>query len=971
MDLEERIKAIGRKLHRASLRSTPSLFDRRRWKGKVMEWAMRDETFKTRLFQFVDLLPSLKEDAMVVRLLKEYFADAPSPHLLKMGIRAVPELPPFTALTARLVRANVRSLARQFIGGENEKEVGETVRSLWMDGFAFSIDILGETVLSEKEADFYTDNYLRAILYLYEIIKAWPSRPLLERDDKGPIPSLSLSLKVSSFYSQLDPMDWEGSMERTKERLSPIFEKAKDLYASITFDMEHYHYKDLTIAIFKDLTERFRDVEAGIAIQAYLKDSRKDLEDLISWAKDRGKRLTIRLVKGAYWDYEVAVNRQKGWPVPVYLEKEETDQNYEALTRVLLENVEYVKPAFATHNIRSISNAIAIGEELGIPEGAMEFQMLYGMAEPIRDAVKDLGYRVRVYTPMGRLIPGMAYLIRRLLENTSNESFLRRSFVERLTFEELMAKPSPKGKVIPEEGDFKNEPPTDFSREENRRSMKEALSGIKEDLGRRYPLYIGGRQIEREEGITSRNPARPEEVVGIVSKASRKDAERAVKEAKAALKDWKETPPEERASYLFKVAQLMRERRFYLMALMVHEVGKNWKEADGDVAEAIDYLEYYGREMVRLSKEEKVKSLPGERNRYIYEPRGIGVVISPWNFPLAIPTGMVSAGLVTGNCILFKPSSLSPVIGWWLVELFRLSGIPDGVLNFVPGGGEEVGDFLVEHPEVDFIAFTGSKEVGLRIVEAAGRVRPGQKGIKRVIAEMGGKNAIIIDETADIDEAVKGVLESALGYQGQKCSACSRVILVGKVEGFLERLKDAMESIGIGPPEEPGNLMGPLIDEKAVERVRGYVERGMKEGKPLLLREVRGDGYYMGPSIFVDIDPSSPLAQEEIFGPLLVILKAKDMDEALEIANSTSYALTGGLYSRSPRNIEKVKKEFLVGNLYINRKITGAIVGRQPFGGFAMSGVGSKAGGPDYLIQFMNPRSISENMMRRGFVPMG
>lgn len=977
MDLEERIRAIGRRLYEASIRSTPSIFDKRRWKGRMMEWAMRDEVFKTKLFHFVDLLPALKEDALVVRLLKEYFLDGPSSsYFVRMGIKWLPESLPFSTLVAKLVRANVRGLARQFIGGEKDEEIEEAVSSLRRSGFAFSVDILGETVVSEREADSYKDRYIRLLDRLHERRGEWPPNPLLDRDDRGPVPTIDLSVKVSSFYSQLDPMDWEGSIQKTRDRLRPLFERARDLSASITFDMEHYYYKDLTIALFKELLEEegLEGVFGGIAIQAYLRDSRRDLEGLISWAKEKKRRVMVRLVKGAYWDYEVAINRQRGWSIPVFLEKEETDHNYEELTRLLLENISSVRPAFATHNIRSISNAIAIAEELGIPEGAIEFQMLYGMAEPVREAVRGLGYRVRIYVPVGDLIPGMAYLIRRLLENTSNESFLRRSFFERMPFDTLMARPTPKGaKDSKTEGTnplaFHNEPPIDFSKAINRQKMIEGLERIRKRFGKEYPLYIGGESIIKEGKIPSVNPSRPEEVVGVVSKGSKEEAERAVEEAKKAWKEWRKVPAEERASYLFKVAERMRKERFDLIALMVYEVGKSWKEADGDVAEAIDYLEYYGREMVRLSREVRVASYPGESNEYIYEPKGIGVVISPWNFPLAIPTGMVSAGIVTGNCVIFKPSSLAPVTGWQLAEFFRDVGLPCGVLQFLPGSGEEVGEHLIAHPEIDFIAFTGSMDVGLKIVESSAKVRPGQKGVKRVIAEMGGKNAIIVDETADMDEAIKGIVGSALGYQGQKCSACSRVILVGEIDGFLDRLKEAMASVRIGPPEDPGNFMGPLIDDKAVGKVKGYIDRGLKEGRPLLVKEVKGEGYFIGPAIFIDIDPYSSLAQEEIFGPLIVILRAKDIDEAIEIANSTPYALTGGLYSRSPKNIRKVKEGFMVGNLYINRKITGALVGRQPFGGFGMSGIGSKAGGPDYLIQFMNPRSISENTMRRGFIP--
>ena len=414
----------------------------------------------------------------------------------------------------------------------------------------------------------------------------------------------------------------------------------------------------------------------------------------------------------------------------------------------------------------------------------------------------------------------------------------------------------------------------------------------------------------------------------------------------------------------------MRKQRLQLAALEVLEVGKTWQDADGDVAEAIDYLEYYGREMIRLGKPKKLGNYPGEENYYRYLPKGIAAVIAPWNFPLAIATGMTSAAVVAGNCAIFKPSGLSPVIGYKLCDIFQSVGLPPGVLQFLPGPGSEVGEYLVSHPSVDLIAFTGSREVGLRILELAGATRQGQRNVKKVVAELGGKNAIIVDGTADIDEAVKGVVGSAFGYQGQKCSACSRVIVERDAyREFCERLREAVGSIRIGPTENPSNSMGPMIDGKALEKVRAYITLGRQEATPLIIKEAEGGGFFAGPAVFIDVEPGSRLAQEEIFGPVLAVMQAGDIGEAISIANNSQYALTGGLYSRSPGNIQKVKEEFLVGNLYINRKITGALVGRQPFGGFGMSGVGSKAGGQDYLLQFMNPVCISENMMRRGFAP--
>jgi RHH-type transcriptional regulator, proline utilization regulon repressor / proline dehydrogenase / delta 1-pyrroline-5-carboxylate dehydrogenase len=972
-DLEQNVKRIGMKLNDLIGGEIPSLFDGRRWKGQVMERAMRDETFKVQLFRFIDVLPALKNDSLVMDLLNEYFADVEeAPKILRLGLSRLSAARILPQVSARIIRRGAESFARQFIAGRDPEDSLPALEDLNKEGLAITIDLLGEAVLTDGEANEYARRYLELLRFLSPKVNQWRSTPILEKDDRGSIPRLDVSLKVSSFYSQLDPCDWEGSIAYAARGMGAVIEEARESGASVTVDMEHYYLKDLTIAIFKRIVEEHPDYPfLGIALQAYLKDTKQDVMNLVDWAKKSGRRIAIRHVKGAYWDYETVMNRQKGLPVPVFMDKEETDFSYEEITRILMENVEHVRPAIATHNIRSISHAIAVVESLNLPQESYEFQVIYGMAEPVRGALRKQGYRVRAYTPIGALIPGMAYLIRRLLENTSNESFLRNSFMEDKPLVDLLRAPRPKRSAAPKESedqDFVNEPCLDFSRAENRTATIRALGKAKENFGGEYPLLIGDKEIWTDNKTESLNPANPTQVVGRVSTGGKAEAEKAVEEARKAWGSWRKTSPEQRAEYLVRAAAELRNRRFELIALEVYEVGKTRQDADADIAEAIDFLEYYAREMRRLGKPKRQGNYPGEANVLAYEPKGVGVVIAPWNFPMAIPMGMVSAGIVTGNCVIFKPSGLSPVLGRQLVEVFRAVGLPPGVLQFVPGPGDEVGEHLVGHPGIDFVAFTGSMEVGLRIVEMAAETQPGQGSVKKVIAEMGGKNAIIVDETADLDEAVSGIVHSSLGFQGQKCSACSRVIFTGDgFDQFCTRLKEAMESINIGPPEEPATFMGPVVDENAQKRIQRYIEMGKKEGKALLLRETNQAGYFVGPAIFTNVSPGSLLAQEEIFGPVVAIMRAHDLDEALEIANGTVQALTGGLYSRSPANIEKVREEFRVGNLYVNRTITGALVGRQPFGGFGMSGIGSKAGGPDYLLQFTNAKSISENTLRRGF----
>jgi RHH-type proline utilization regulon transcriptional repressor/proline dehydrogenase/delta 1-pyrroline-5-carboxylate dehydrogenase len=892
--LEDRIREIGEHIYSSSKAEIPSVFDKSRWIGNAVDWAMKDEDFKINLLRFIDVLPALRTDERIVSLLKEYFSDDEEAcGIMKWGLKGLPAKGIVSSILGKSIKQNVEAFARQFIAGKDVEDALDFLLSLRNDGLAFGIDILGEVVVSEKEVKGYMDRYLNLLSAINTVVHEWPEDPLLDRDDKGPLSRVSISLKVSSFYSQFDPVDWEGSIENAKNNLRPLFRKAKEINAAITFDMEHYYIKDLTIALFKSMLEEeeFADGPfAGIALQTYLMDAREDLHELINWAKGNRRRISIRLVKGAYWDYEIAVNRQRDWSVPVYLNKEETDLAFEELTSLLLKNTSHISPAIASHNMRSISHAIACAESLGLSMESYEIQMLYGMAEPIRSAVKEMGCRVRIYTPLGELLPGMAYLVRRLLENTSNESFLKRSFVDSLPFDELMKPPEHSDREVKKEKEsvFRNEPPLDFSKPESRERMILALKDMRKEFNKKYPLFISGEEVWKDEEITSVNPSNPDEIIGSVSLADKDDADRAVDEAMKAFSEWKNTSAQKRSEYLFKAAEEFRKKRFELAALQVHEVGKSWKEADGDVIEAIDYCNYYGHEMIKLSNSQRLGDYPGEINEYLYEPKGIGVVIAPWNFPLAISAGMVTAGIVSGNCVIYKPSGLSPVTGWNLMEVFRKAGLPEGVLQFVAGHGKEIGGHLVSHPAIDIITFTGSREVGLNIVELAGKTRAGQKNVKKVIAEMGGKNAIIVDETADIDDAVKGTLESALGYQGQKCSACSRIIVIYEVFGeFCDRLKEAMDSMNMGPPEKPGNFLGPLIDNTALQKTRSYISEGENYGKKIFSGNAPEKGYFTGPTLFVDVASDSPLAQEEIFGPVLSILQVKNIDEAIETANHT------------------------------------------------------------------------------------
>jgi 1-pyrroline-5-carboxylate dehydrogenase len=513
--------------------------------------------------------------------------------------------------------------------------------------------------------------------------------------------------------------------------------------------------------------------------------------------------------------------------------------------------------------------------------------------------------------------------------------------------------------------EFKNEPLADFSQPEVEKMMQEALAKVGKELGAEYDLVIGGKHLKSNDKIRSLNPANPDQTIGFVAKASKEQAEEAIKAALETFETWKRVGPEERAEYLFKAASIMRERRFEYAAWMVYEVGKSWVEADADVAEAIDFMDFYGREMIRLGGSQEVTPYPSEKGELWYIPLGVGAVIPPWNFPLAILVGMTTASLVAGNTVLLKPSSDAPVIGAKFMELLEEVGLPAGVVNFMPGSGAEVGDYVVQHPKTRFIAFTGSKEVGLRINSEAAKHREGQIWIKRAILEMGGKDFIVVDKDCDLDDAVVNVLGSAFGFQGQKCSACSRAIIHQDVyDQFIEKLIPKVEKITQGPTHESkDNYQGPVINESACMSILNYIEIGKTEGK-LLAGGMRaaGEGFFIQPTVFRDIDPTAVIAQEEIFGPVLACIKAKDFNDAMQIANNTEYGLTGALYSNNREHIEIARRDFHVGNLYFNRKCTGALVGVHPFGGFNMSGTDSKAGGKDYLLLFTQAKSVAEKI---------
>jgi RHH-type transcriptional regulator, proline utilization regulon repressor / proline dehydrogenase / delta 1-pyrroline-5-carboxylate dehydrogenase len=991
--LQSEIEQRGRRIFELVDKHPESLFSKAGFYQRLMTISMRDEQLKLQLFRFVDVLPSLLTSGELVEHLQEYFAEAHDSRKLSQflgaGIRLARIVP---WLSGPILRWNVSEMARQFIAGRNSNDVLQILRKRRTQKIGFTVDLLGEAVVSETEADEYATRYLDLLEGLARETRNWTD-PLGKNSELFPV--VNVSVKISALYSQISPEDPADAIAHLAPKLRPLLRRARELCAFINFDMESYAHKNTTLELFKTIftEEEFKDwPHAGIVTQAYLRDSEADLRDLIEWGRARGTRFAVRLVKGAYWDYETSKSRQNGWDCPVYLQKPASDANFEALTRLLLENESIVTSAFGSHNVRSIAHAQAFAEKLAIDRSRFEFQLLYGMAGPIKRALVDMGYRVREYCPVGELLPGMSYLVRRLLENTSNEGFLRAKFSENVPVEDLLRDPCEtlrrsRNGVLPSVNattnmttttprtqvgaPYENAPLTNFALPENQEKMRTALREQRKQLGRKVPLTINGEKIWTDEIFSSVNPSQPDQIVGYAAEAGIPEAERAVAAARAAFEKWRRTSFEERCQLLERAAQILERRRFELAALEVFEVGKPWAQADGDIAEAIDFCTFYARQMRLKGRPRLTQNVPGEESYQHYWPRGVALVIAPWNFPMAILCGMVSAALVTGNTVIMKPSEQSVIIGAMLMEIYEEAGVPPGVLNFLNGKGSVIGAHMVDHKDVDLIAFTGSREVGLWIWETAGKTREGQRELKRVICEMGGKNAMIVDSDADLDEAIVDSIYSAFGFQGQKCSALSRLIVLEENhDRVMERLLGAAASVRVGNPEEPGIVVGPVVDEAAYRRILDYIDVGKSEATlAYQAKDVPPHGYFIPPTIFSGVRPNMRIAREEIFGPVLSVIKVHDLDEAIEVANGTDYALTGGFFSRSPANIERVKAQLEAGNVYINRPCTGAIVGRHPFGGFKMSGGGTKAGGEDYLLNFLIPRVVTENVTRHGLAP--
>ncbi|MBL0351024.1 MAG: proline dehydrogenase family protein [Elusimicrobia bacterium] len=891
--LSGRVESLGRELLRRSAEFRSPLFSRNGLTEKLLDAGMNHRALRRALLTFLDVSPTLANNAEVKGKLLDLLEESAAPGWIARWIPA--------NLLAPGLRFGLRWMAERFIAGETIEEAGPRLEALRREGSDVLLDVLGEGLTSARSSEEHVGRYLDLLAHL---------------------PRPHISIKVSALAPFFGPLN-EAALVEARERLRRVARAAqKQPGAFLWIDMEQHSLKSRIFQVYRDLLDEkeFSGFDGlGLAVQAYLRETARDLEDLKSWSLARGRRTPVRLVKGAYWDQENLWAAKAGWPVPVWPHKHRTDREFEALSAFLLENPEAFRPAFGTHNARSLAVVLALAEDRGLAPGDVEFQTLFGMAEETRRALNAMGQRTRVYTPYGGLVPGMAYLVRRVLENTANESFLRQS--HRRAGPALLLRP-PAAETAEESAPgenrgFVNEPLTDWSRPENRGRMADSLA---------------------REASSAPSPG-----------GGAGDPGAALERAANAAEAWGRRTVRDRADRLRAAAREMRRRRFELAAKIVREVGKTWVEADADVAEAVDFIEYYTAEAERLDVPPALPSLPGLRNRMVHRPLGPGVVIAPWNFPLAIPCGMTVAALVTGNTVVLKPAEQAPGIARELVDLLS-TVCPPGVIQLVPGPGETVGAALVKDPRTQFIAFTGSDDTARHIRQDAADA----PFAKRLILETGGKNAIFVDADADLDLALAGVIDSAFGYSGQKCSACSRLILHEKIrERFLAQFLELVAALRVGDPADPSTQVGPLIDDAAFRKVRGYVELGKAEGRLLTPEKADAAARLVWPAVMELTSPRARSAQEEIFGPVVAVFTAGSAPDAFEIMNATRFALTAGVFTRSSETKALFGRSVVAGVKYVNRKITHASVGLIPFGGTRASGTGTHAGGPFTLLQFL------------------
>ncbi|HEX2325011.1 MAG TPA: bifunctional proline dehydrogenase/L-glutamate gamma-semialdehyde dehydrogenase, partial [Chloroflexota bacterium] len=1013
--LEQRTQAYGRRLLERLQRKRDTWTEGA--ESRALALLSENDRLRTRALRLVDVLPGLvpeRDDALLLDLARELLGPVSRdlPPVVSLPLRAALSgaLPP--PVFAGLARSAVSRIGRRFIVPAGEE--GRALRELRAAGRLATFDVLGEAVVGGAQAEAYAARYLDLVGALARDADAGLASP-------GGVPRLQVSLKLSALTPRFDSADPPGTLRRLRRPLERILDAARRGGVAVTWDVEQYALRDLTWWLFQEVFRPqgpFGDWEgAGIVAQAYLRDAPAFVDGLLDFARRRGAPFQVRLVKGAYWDYETVVSGAARWPSPVCTEKWQTDAQYEALTRTLLGAWPDLHTAVASHNVRSLAHAAAVAEAVGLGPEAVEYQTLYGMDPAVSGALREMGWVARDYVPSGDLLGGMAYLVRRLLENTSQVGFLRQSRID-LDPDVLLAPPrpaptpasAPASAPAPAPGagggtgsgpGFVPVAPARLFLAPERERFAAALGQTRREWGQTVPLRIAGQPVPTSvPPLVSLSPSHPDPArpVAVVQAADLEATGAAIRAAVAAAPAWAALPAAARAGHLRRAADLLLQRRDTVAAWEVHEAGKERAGALADVDEAIDFLRYYaaGAEQSLPAPGAALQPGPagtvdqqglagagGAERLGAHRPRGVVAVIPPWNFPLAIPAGMTAAALAAGNAVLLKPSEETPFVAHLLVQALHQGGVPQGALTFLPGAGETVGQALVLSPDVEMVAFTGSRQVGLHIVEAASRVRPARGGVKHVLAEMGGKNAVLVFADADPEEAAAAILTSAFGHAGQKCSAASRVLVQRPLyERLTGLLVDGARSLPAGPAEDPQTVINPVISETARDGIRRWGAVARQEGRVLLdlldgpqgaqegdrkggagRTGAGGAGYVLGPLIVALEGPQAPRArvfQEEIFGPVLVVVPFEDEAEGIALANATVYGLTAGVFTRSPARARRVAEALRAGNVYVNREITGARVGIEPFGGVWLSGTGPKAGGPEYLSAFVTRRAPAD-----------
>ena len=988
--LEERIQTVGTTIVRESQAWRKRQGVKRRWEEQFFEECMKDESLKNDLFQFILAyshhpssrygLLNFSNDAItpIVSLWEKYMEKwdigslvpfAPAQFLIDNVIEGATSQSPYgrDILLAKGIRIGMSAMASNFIVASDIESATSNVSSATAKGVGYMYDILGEAALGPNNCDLYEEKVLRAMDHLERIYQG--------RQDKYGQPLASMAIKLSALTPHFDPLDSEGTKAELIPRLLTIFRRARDTNTALYIDSEHYDVRHLTYGIFKDVMERdeFKDYHhAGIVIQAYMKDSERIVHDMLGWGKKHHRRFTTRLVKGAYWDQEIADKQLRGLEPNVFMSKSETDMQFEKLTDLLLRHTDISRAAIASHNARSMVHAMELAKEYNVLSSDFEIQMLHGMGDEYVDSLLKRDVRVVKYGPVGTVTEGMKYFIRRLLENSSNQSFLRKLGID-ADPREYLKKPASNGgkKPVMPALEFDNYPSPDWTLPDVRDKVWTALHAMKESCAHapQEKLYINGQWREAHRTIPVRNPS-TNELIGSAAYAEHDHIDEAVACAHKAQEGWSEIGVGKRVESLRRVSQIMQDRYYALLSRLVIEGGKTIREAAGEINEMIDFVNYYSDQALDFMQDRSLQSgLLGEENYTRQEPYGVVATIAPWNFPAAIFVGQIVAALATGNAVVAKPSEKTPLVAADIARIFEEAGLPEGVFNLVTTDGEER-SYLVNHLGVAKIAFTGSYKTAKQIMQQIVS-EDSPRSMNSVIAETGGINAVIVDACSDLELAAQGILRGAFGNAGQKCSATSRVIVHEAIyDEFMGMLVRGADALVVGDASNPRTDVSPIIDRLQYNSILASLAKAEKEGAVKLTSrpyKAQGPGNYLNPVVMEIKDwKKDVLGQTEVFGPVLGVIKYRSIEEAVKILNGTRFGLTGSIYSYDPVHVEHAVRRSQVGNMYVNKPTTGSIVGRQEFGGRKQSGTGPKAGGPDYLLAFTTPKTVSVSVADRG-----